>query len=480
MLESVRAVPEVMFSLSHVPRAWWARRAGREDIERLQRERFSAIVRHARAHSAFYAAHYHGCRTNAAPQELPPVSRGELMAHFDAWVTDPAITYESVESFLADPDNVGRRFLDRHFVWTSSGTSGVPGVYVQDTNAMAVYDAMVALQVYSGGGAWRASQGWTMHGRGALIAATGGHYASLVTFVRMVRTMPWAQAKLFSILTPLPELCAELSAFHPKFLASYPTMLLLLAQEQRAGRLELEPDAIWAGGECLSPAAVAELESTFGCAVVEEYGASECMNVGFRCSEGWLHVNADWVLLEPVDREGRVVPPGVASHSVLLTNLANRVQPIIRYDLGDSILERPTPCECGSVLPAIRVEGRREDVLTLHDAEQRGVRLVPLAFDTVIEATLGGCPFQVVQTAHDALAIRVTPPPGMALDDAWTHLRPALRGWLDEQGLGNATLALDPTAPEHDASGKLRHVVRLGKHGDDLRTSGTTNSGRSA
>ena len=61
-------------------------------------------------------------------------------------------------------------------------------------------------------------------------------------------------------------------------------------------------------------------------------------------ARGSMHLNADWVILEPVDRAYRPVPPGVMSHTVLLTNLANRVQPIIRYDLGDSVVIEPDPC----------------------------------------------------------------------------------------------------------------------------------------
>ena len=89
------------------------------------------------------------------------------------------------------------------------------------------------------------------------------------------------------------------------------------------------------------------------------------MSIAYACTEGWLHVNADWVLLEPVDAEHRPMPPGEPSHTVLLTNLANRVQPIIRYDLGDSVIAKPEPCACGSPLPAIRVEGRHDDVVSL-------------------------------------------------------------------------------------------------------------------
>jgi hypothetical protein len=39
---------------------------------------------------------------------LPPVTKPELMAHFDDWVTDPRVTRTGVEQFVADLDNLGR------------------------------------------------------------------------------------------------------------------------------------------------------------------------------------------------------------------------------------------------------------------------------------------------------------------------------------------------------------------------------------
>ena len=131
------------------------------------------------------------------------------------------------------------------------------------------------------------------------------------------------------------------------------------------------------------------------------------MSIAYGCAQGWLHVNADWVLLEPVDDAYRPVPPGAPSHTVLLTNLANRVQPVIRYDLGDSVMAKPEPCACGSPLPAILVEGRRDDVISLRAPDGSIVRLLPLALTTVVEDAAPGHRFQIVQTAADRLLLRL-------------------------------------------------------------------------
>lgn len=443
----------------------WTRHRGAPAIARAQRARFAALVRHARALSPFYRDAWRAVpETEFEPAAFPAVGRRELMRHFDDWVADREVTLAGVEAFLADPARIGERFLGRYAVWKSSGTSGVPGVYVQDDAALSTYDALLAATLPSAGAALACARGAVEKGaRAALVAATGDHYASVASWQRVARALPWAAARCFSVQDPLPRLCAALDRWDPAFLASYPTVLALLAAEREAGHLAIAPSLVWSGGEHLSPAARERIERAFGCRVVDEYGASECMCIAFGCREGSLHLNADWVLLEPVDRALRPVPAGVASHTALLTNLANRVQPLVRYDLGDSVLVKPDPCRCGSPLPAIEVEGRSDEALALAAPDGREVRLPPLALETVLELATPAQPLQVVRAAPDRLLLRL--PPGSEADRAaaWERAYPALRAWLDAQGLPNVRVALDPRAAAADPrTGKLRHVVAEG------------------
>ena len=63
---------------------------------------------------------------------MPPVTKPMLMEHFDEVVTDPEVTRAGVEAFIADQANIGRRLLGRYPVWTTSGTTGEPGIFLQD------------------------------------------------------------------------------------------------------------------------------------------------------------------------------------------------------------------------------------------------------------------------------------------------------------------------------------------------------------
>jgi phenylacetate-coenzyme A ligase PaaK-like adenylate-forming protein len=446
---------------------WLAALASREEIAARSARRFAGIVRFARKRSPFYAELYRSLpQAGVEPPDVPPVTRRPLMARFDEWVTDPDITLDTAADFVSDPARVGRLYLGRYAAWSSSGTTGEPGLFIHDGQALAVYDALEMLRLGRGllAPAFLGSLLFA-GGRYAMIAATGGHFAGVSSVGRMRLAAPALADRLrvFSILEPLPRLTAALNEYLPSFIATYPTAASLLAAEQRAGRLAIRPSAIWLGGEMLSAACRAEISAAFRCRVLEEYGASEFMSIACECDRGRLHLNSDWVMLEAVDRDYRPVAPGGASHTVLLTNLANRVQPIIRYDLGDSIAFDPEPCACGRPFPALRVEGRSDDVLRLTDARGKRIELLPLALTTVVEEQAGIHQFQIIQKAPDALAIRLQAPRGTGPRVLRRKVECALRAYLDTQGLPAVALRFEPGPLERSAaSGKLRRVVAPG------------------
>lgn len=414
-------------------------------------------------------------RLSRALSELPldaiaPIDRAGMMDAFDDACTDRQVTRDAVQAFLADPERLGEAFLGRYAVWTSSGTTGTPGIYLHDARALAIYDALETLRLCGFGWPGRGAQMVedllrSPFGEGhryAMVGATGGHFAGNASVERIRRLWPWAapNVRTLTIMQPLPALVAQLNEFAPTLLATYPTAAELLAVEAAAGRLRIRPSEIWVGGEHLSEPVRAQVSQAFGCRVREGYGASECLSIAWDCGHGSLHVNSDWVILEPVDRAGRAVPAGVPSHTVLLTNLANRVQPILRYDLGDSVTLRAGRCPCGSPMPAIRVDGRRDDVIEF-DGDRGPVKLLPLALVTVLEDDAGAFDFQLVARDRRSLALRLDPvADARSLGRLRVACRRALRAHLDSHGLKSVRIVDDPKAPTRDAaSGKLRRVL---------------------
>jgi phenylacetate-coenzyme A ligase PaaK-like adenylate-forming protein len=268
-----------------------------------------------------------------------------------------------------------------------------------------------------------------------------------------------SRAGTVSILKSAPRVARALENWRPAVLVGYPTALDQVALEQSEGRLSLDLVLAVSVSEWVEPKARARIEAAFGCPLRDSYAASEFLALGFECGERWLHVNADWAILEPVDEDLRPVPPGETSATTLVTNLANRVQPVVRHDLGDRVTTRPDPCPCGSPLPAVRVEGRQNDVLVFHDGARR-IGLAPMGLITLMGGILEVEPgSQFVQTSNDTLSVRVVFRPGADETAVWGVLERRLRAHLRANGLSRVAVERSPIPPSRDpTTGKLRRT----------------------
>ncbi|WP_193314926.1 nitroreductase family deazaflavin-dependent oxidoreductase [Georgenia thermotolerans] len=451
-------------------RVWWdarrAHRQGREAVQERQRARLAELVRYARRHSAYYRERYQDLPERVDDvTSLPVTNKRDLMARFDEVVTDPAVTRESVQAFVEDPDRIGERFAGRYLVATTAGTTGHRGIFVLDDRYWSVMSGLMGV-LAPRWLSWRdlvRMLGRRRHVAG--VVATGGHFLSISAATREKREKPRRHRSLrvFPVHTPVPRLVRQLNGFDPILLGGYASVLRLLATEQAAGRLHLRPMLVLSTAEDLPPAEHTRLQRAFGAKVREVYGCTESGYVAYSCAEGWLHLLDDWVIVEPVDADHRPVPPGVVSHTVLMTNLATRVQPILRYDVGDRVLVRPDPCACGDPAPALRVHGRSADVLTFPAAGATGasVTVSPLALGAVLDGTPGVELFQIVQATPTSLRLRLHQAGGADPDAVRAAALAGIRAVLTDLGLSHVTVEPDPDPPEQSAGGKYRTVIPL-------------------
>lgn len=290
--------------------------------------------------------------------------------------------------------------------------------------------------------------------RMANVVATGGHYAAAVAAAQHPKAI-----RNFAVDAPLAELVDQLNGFRPVVFGGYASTVVLLAGEQAAGRLAIDPVLVIPIAEGLAPDEYDRIAKVFSAKVHTSYAATECPFLSYDCEYRWLHVNSDWVALEPVDADYQPTPAGEQSHTVLVTNLANRVQPILRYDLGDSILARPDPCPCGNPLPAIRVQGRSAEVLSFTTPDGKQVAIPPLALE--VDHIPGVLLYQVVQTTPTSLCVRLRLAPAADPDRTWQQVHEQLSRLLATHNLDHVAVERSAESPEQTTGGKYRAVVPL-------------------
>jgi phenylacetate-coenzyme A ligase PaaK-like adenylate-forming protein len=427
--------------------------------EALRRQRLEEVVHWAKEMSPYYARLYKEIADDFTLTDLPAVNKRNLMANWDEWITDRRLTLTDVNSFMENLDNVGRKLNDKYLVFTTSGSSGNPLVCLCDKTTNNIMGAVNALRAFARKEdlkAFIARKGKTMG-----VFATGGFYLSNSSVRARLLAMPWKkrQIAVTSALLPITEVVKQLNDFQPAMLGGYPSHLELLIDEAKSGRLHISPLIIMTGGEYLSETLRVNLADTFGCYVQTSYSCTEGGSIACECREKHFHINDDWVIVEPVDKDNRPVPDGVQSDKILLTNLYNYTQPFIRYEITDRVILHREPCKCGNSSPWLELEGRMDDVASFTQ-NGREIRVAPLAIYAILKEVHELRRFQLIVKPENHAELRFESIEGVSREAAFQKAEKALRAFLLTQDVTSFSLALSSDMPRQMlGSGKYKHII---------------------
>ena len=203
-------------------------------------------------------------------------------------------------------------------------------------------------------------------------------------------------------------------------------------------------------GEGLSRAQRDRIEAILGCRTVSEYGCTELGVIAFECPQGGLHLSHDNLVVEFVV-DGRLARPGEQAELVV-TNLNDRIYPLVRYKVGDLAALSTKSCACGRSLPLIEeLGGRVHDIVrTPRDRVVHGLFFTHL-FDHLPEVEQ----FRVVQKRIDGLLIEVVVPTA-AVAKVCSSVENAVRDSLGEP-MNVEVRAVDVLPVS--SSGKTRWIV---------------------
>lgn len=432
-----------------------------DDRDVVRQERLSALVKWAREKSPVYAARYRDVGDVFSLTDLPPVSKAELMAQFDDWLTDPQVKLTDVEAFMEDQDNIGRLLMGKHMVFTTSGSTGSPLIALCDQSSNNIMGAINILRSFTHKSDLKAFM-WR-GGKSMGVFATNGFYLSNSSVRARVLAMPRKKKKfgVTSALLPVEQIVSDLNRFQPVMLGGYPSNLELLVDEQTSGRLHIKPTLIMTGGEYLSDDVREKLSRAFGCTVQTSYSCTEAGSIACECTAHHFHINDDWVIVEPVDSNNRPVADGVQSDKILITNLYNYTQPFIRYEVTDRVVMHHERCSCGNPSPWLTLEGRTDDVVQFTENGQTR-KIAPLPIYATLKAVHALRRFQVIVHPTSRIDLRLETVDGISREDGFTQARIALTAFLAAQGVETVDIRLSDERPKQQAgSGKFKHIVRL-------------------
>lgn len=400
-----------------------------EELAAHQRGRLQSLLRHAIANSPYYrrVLGADAVRGDVTLRDLPTLTKPVLMDHFDEIVTDGRLRRGHVEAHLAGSS--AGELADGFRVFSTAGSTGRRGVFVYSAAEFAV---------------WVAAQLRMLHVMGARpamrVAAVGAPdpvHISRQMFAALTAGQtagPSVTAPGLSVTTPVPELVTALNAYQPDAVPTYASTAAMLAEEQLAGRLRITPAIVATGAEVLTADMRQRIAAAWGLEPHQAYLATEAPLLASTCTEQiGMHLWEDLTLVEVVDDRDRPVEPGVPGDKVLITNLVNRIQPLIRYELTDSVTLAAGANPTGMPFRRLTtVDGRSDDAITLPAWDGTTVTVHPLR----LRAPFGAFPEIVqYQIAYDgqALTARLVLRAGSSADLP-EQVRAALTRALHEAG----------------------------------------------
>src|SRR5262245_23841970 len=248
----------------------------------------------------------------------------------------------------------------------------------------------------------------------------------------------------------LPYYMEFLRSYSPSIVMGYPSAINTIASYAlEKNDLPSPAKGVFTTSETVTDDIREIIEAAFQCRIYDRYCAVEMCLFASQCEYGRYHVSPDVGIIEIVDSQGKKLPPGEMGE-IICTGLQNRLQPLIRYRIGDvARWANDQQCACHRQMPILEsIEGRFEDICYTPEGREM------LRFDTVFKGVKNIREAQVVQEKLDSFTIYVIPANGFNSHDIET-----IRDNM-QMHVGRTQTDIKPvTTIPRSVSGKFRAVV---------------------
>jgi len=305
---------------------------------------------------------------------------------------------------------------------------------------------------------WRATRWWNVDiGDRELVV-----WGSPIELGRQDRVKALRDKLLRTALLPAFEMSearldgfvAEIRRQRPAMLFGYPSALSLIARHARARGQRLDDlgvKVVFVTSERLYDDQRRDIEQGFAAPVANGYGGRDAGFIAHQCPSGGMHLTAEDIIVETVDAEGQPVPEGQAGE-IVVTHLATRDYPFIRYRTGDVAVLDTARCACGRGLPMLKeIQGRTTDFVVTAD----GTVMHGLALIYIIRDLPGVRKFKIVQHSLSETEVQ------LVLDPEFDRaaLPGIVQGFKRRLGEGVDVRILEVAEIAAEASGKFRYVI---------------------
>ena len=247
----------------------------------------------------------------------------------------------------------------------------------------------------------------------------------------------------------------QIQTIKPKMLFGYPSALAHIASHAEKNNIVLNNLGIkvaFVTSERLYDHQREKIQSIFGCPVANGYGGRDAGFIAHQCPQGGMHITADDIIVEIVDGNGQALPVGELGE-IVVTHLATRDFPFIRYRTGDMGVLSDKVCDCGRGLPLLaEVQGRTTDFVVAQDGTVlHGLSLIYVLRDLeVVDA------FKITQESLELTKVQIVKAVGYQQELAEARIANEFKKRLGS----TVNIVIEyPDLIDKEKSGKFRYVI---------------------
>lgn len=340
----------------------------REQLLVFQKKEWFKLLKHIQKKSPYYSEIIQKINLpleQITPEHFPVLTQKDLDLNFDHIVTDPKIKLKSVIQH-AENNTPDKLYLDQYYIMRTSGTSGTPHYFVATTKD--ILNSIAPSVARSPEGSKKSKEKRRICMLGLKNSYTSANQNLNITNQLWI-AKKFVDYRLISMDQPFENIVQELNQFQPHSVSGYAKLLLLLADAQRQGALQIHPESLESGGEPLLKTDRKYLKDVFKCAVNNHYGSTEGSSMGIcRDDEEDMELFEDHIIFE------------IKKDMVYITNLHNYTLPLIRFQMNDVLV----PTEKQTFTPFLKVEtgvGRPEGIAYFSTSENGKISIQPMEVD---------------------------------------------------------------------------------------------------
>lgn len=423
----------------------------KEKRKKIVEEKQRLLLDYARKHSVYYRQRIPDSIEKW--EDIPVTTKSDWMTHFDEISTDDRVTMDRVWGCVKNPSEKPD-FLDQYAIVMTSGSTGKPIIMVQNRDLF-IKDTIL---------------NYVRAGKlvfpGAPIISMGDFSVEKEQFV--TGSYQYAFLKKFSVSLDCQKSPKELvEIMHRKkvrCIGGYTSQIRVIAEYCNSNQIKLPIVLIVCSGEALTDTDKLRMQEAFPKArVTSMYCCTEANCIATECECGHLHINEDFVKIEPVDLDYNVLPYDMLSSQTLVTVYENRVQPIIRYALGDKITLHHG-CPCGRDSDWVEIQGRSNDLLYFDGENANRIGVAPMNLLILMdkfftEGLENFRDYQIIQHPNNRLELRMDFIDSEKKDSIFEMVRAGLEKYLMSVGIANIYIFLSERGPDIPAPGKKKKRI---------------------